>query len=79
MTKWSVVINPAARKDLDRLSRANCARILRFLNDRVSRLDNPRQVGGPLKGTPSTFWRYGVGDVRILCRVAVGNRRKIHR
>lgn len=89
MTKWSVVIDPAALKDMDKLGRVNSARVLRFLNDRVSKLENPRQLGGPLKGVLSGVWRYRLGDLRILCRIddgqlvvlviSVGNRREIYR
>jgi mRNA interferase RelE/StbE len=89
VTKWSVVIERRARKDLDQLGSANSERVLRFLYERVARLNNPQQLGGPLKGALTEHWRYRVGDLRILCRIeddrlvvlviSVGNRREIYR
>lgn len=89
MAKWSVVIEPSARKELDKIGKASRVRVLRFLRDRVAPLENPRQLGGPLKGSLSEFWRYRVGDLRVLCRiedgklvvlvVAIGNRGSVYR
>ena len=51
--------------------------------------DNPRQHGKALTGSLSQFWRYRVGDYRILAEindteiviiiVEVGHRREIYR
>lgn len=32
-------------------------------------LDNPRASGRPLKGELGVFWRYRVGDYRLLCEI----------
>lgn len=89
MSRWSVVIEPSAQKDLRKLGGRDGARVLRFLHDRIGKLDNPWQLGSPLKGQLAEYWRYRVGDLRILCRIedeklivlviAVGNRREIYR
>lgn len=89
MSRWSIVIEPAAQKDLRKLGGRDGARVLQFLHERVGVLDDPRQLGGPLKGPLSNLWRYRVGDFRILCRieddrlivlvVAIGNRREVYR
>ncbi|TIW19463.1 MAG: type II toxin-antitoxin system RelE/ParE family toxin, partial [Mesorhizobium sp.] len=36
---------------------------------RLAVLDNPRELGKPLKGPLATFWRYRVGDYRVICDV----------
>ena len=89
MTSWSIVIEESARKDLNKLGRANSARVLKFLITRVATLSNPRQLGGPLSSPLSGIWRYRVGAIRILAKieddrlvvvvVAIGNRREIYR
>ena len=65
-------------------------RILRFLNERVALLENPRSIGEALKGQAlGTFWKYRVGDYRIIASledevtrvliVRIGNRREVYR
>lgn len=65
-------------------------RILAFLRERVSQLDDPRSVGEALKGSKlGEFWKYRVGDYRIVAHIEdealrilvlkVGNRREVYR
>ena len=39
-----------------------------FLRERLSALDNPKELGRALKNSDG-FWRYRVGDYRIICRI----------
>jgi mRNA interferase RelE/StbE len=57
------------------------------MNERVHHSQNPRYIGKQLQD--SAFWRYRLGDYRILCMVGdrkfvvlvveVGHRREIYR
>ncbi len=87
---WRIEFSPLAEKALGKLDRQIAQRILRFLHDRVAPLDDPRQIGEALKGsTLGAFWKYRVGDYRIIAHiddgvvrilvVNVGNRREIYR
>ncbi|WP_368001045.1 type II toxin-antitoxin system RelE family toxin, partial [Salmonella enterica] len=41
-----------------------------FLADRVAQDDNPRRTGTALQGSEiGNFWRYRVGDYRIICDI----------
>ena len=64
---WKIEFERAAQKELDKLDKPVARRILRFLNQRVGKLDDPRQIGERLKGTLSEFWKYRVGDYRLIC------------
>jgi mRNA interferase RelE/StbE len=65
---WTIKIDPRAEKQFRRLDRSTATRLRNFLRDRVAMLDNPRQLGGALQGSMlGTFWRYRVGDYRIIC------------
>jgi mRNA interferase RelE/StbE len=64
---WRISFTPQAEKDLSRIDSQNAPRINRYLRDRVA--PNPRAVGGPLKGRLREFWRYRVGDYRVLARI----------
>lgn len=86
---WTLAFDAQARRDMRKLAPLQRGRILRYLNERVLVLDNPRQLGGPLKGSLSKYWRYRVGDLRVLAHIddgklvilviTVGNRREIYR
>jgi len=86
---WSVSLSPIAQEQLDKLDKSISHRILKFLHERVEKLDDPRQIGEPLQGSLSQFWRYRVGDYRLVCTLAydrlvvlvlrIGHRREIYR
>jgi mRNA interferase RelE/StbE len=85
---WNVEVSPPARKQLDDLDAPISRRIFKFLYERVAKLDDPRQIGERLKGTLSEFWKYRVGDYRLICSLEhdrlvvlvlrVGHRREIY-
>jgi mRNA interferase RelE/StbE len=87
---WRVELERKARHDLDRLDPQIARRILGFLFDRVALLEDPRSIGEALKGSEfGEFWKYCVGDWRIIARledeqvrilvVRIGNRREVYR
>lgn len=87
---WKVELDPAAKRDLDRLDAQIARRVLKFLYDRVVHLDDPRSIGEALKGSRlGEFWKYRVGDYRIIAKiedgqlliliVRIGNRREVYR
>jgi mRNA interferase RelE/StbE len=87
---WRIRFDPAAEKELKKLDRLDTLRILRFLSDRVAKLDDPRGIGEALKGAKlGSLWKYRVGDYRIIADiqdgelcilvVRIGNRREIYR
>ena len=87
---WKVELDEAAEHELDKLDPQVARRILSFLFDRVAKLDDPRSIGEALKGSKlGAFWKYRVGDYRIVASiedgalrvlvVRVGNRREVYR
>lgn len=85
---WQVEFEEAALKDLAKLDKQVARRIITFLRERVS--NDPRSVGEALKGSKlGAFWKYRVGDYRIVASiedgalrvlvVRVGNRREVYR
>jgi len=67
---WKIEIDPAAERELDRLDPQIARRILKFLRERVASLYDPRSIGKSLKGPQfGEFWRYRVGDYRIIVRI----------
>lgn len=87
---WKVELSSQALKALGQLDAQVARRILTFLHDRVASLDDPRSIGEALKGSRlGEFWKYRVGDYRIISSiedgalrilvVKVGNRREVYR
>ena len=54
------------------MDKQNAKRILDFLEQRIAILEDPRTSGKPLKGDLGIFWRYRVGDYRVLCEIQDG-------
>ena len=87
---WKVELSALAQKNLGQLDPQVARRILSFLFERVESLDDPRSIGEALKGDKlGEFWKYRVGDCRIISLiedgalrvlvVKIGNRRNIYK
>lgn len=60
----SLAVQPGS---LSKLDKSVSRRILKFLHERIEKLDDPRTIGGKLQGALSEFWKYRVGDYRLIC------------
>ena len=87
---WRIEFEDTALKELAKLDKKVARRILTFLRERVAVLDDPRSVGEALKGSRlGEFWKYRVGDYRIITNIddgvmrilvlKIGNRRDVYR
>ena len=86
---WTINYADSARKQLLKLDKQIARRIVDFMDTRIASLDDPRSTGKALSGPLGGFWRYRVGDYRVICDiqdgalrvlvVEVGNRREIYR
>jgi mRNA interferase RelE/StbE len=87
---WKIEFSVAADRELSKLDAQHSKRILKFLHDRVGKLDDPRTIGKALQGSRlGEFWKYRVGDYRLICKIdddrlivlvlRVGRRKEIYR
>jgi mRNA interferase RelE/StbE len=87
---WKIEVSPAADRELGKLDTQQVRRILKFLHERLAKLDDPRSVGKALQGSRlGEFWRYRVGDYLLICKIEddrlivlvlrVGHRKEIYR
>jgi len=86
---WRVEFSPAADKALGKLDRQQQRRIQKLIDTRLQTDNDPHGLGagytGPLKG----FWKYRIGDYRLVCDiqdrtrtilvVAIGDRKDVYR
>lgn len=86
---WRIEFDDKAKKDLTALDKTIAKRITAFLRERVSTLDDPRSIGDAVKGSKlGAFWKYRVGDYRIITSiedgalrilvVRIGNRKEVY-
>jgi len=83
---WKIKWEDFAVKQLRKLDQQIEKRIISYLKKIV--LEDPRKQGKPLTGDKSGFWRYRMGEYRIICRIvdkefivviiAVGHRKEIY-
>jgi mRNA interferase RelE/StbE len=66
---WKIEFAASAEKELAKLDKAVIRRILGFLYERLAKADNPRSLGKALKGPLGDFWKYRVGDYRVVCDI----------
>jgi mRNA interferase RelE/StbE len=87
---WRIELSGLAQRNLRALDAQVAVRILKFLNDRLAPVDDPRSLGEALRGSHlAGFWKYRVGDYRIIASiedkavrilvVRIGNRREVYR
>lgn len=86
---WQIDLTETASRQLAKIDKQTAKRITRFLRERIAPLDDPRSTGKALTGPLGGFWRYRVGDYRIICDiqdgalcvlvVEIGNRREVYR
>ena len=68
MTVWRIEYSDRARRQLRKLDKPIRERIREFIKS-IPQLENPRSKGDPLSGPLGEFWRYRVGDYRVVCDI----------
>ena len=86
---WTIEYTDVARTQLRKLDKAASRRILDYMDQRIASLEDARSLGKALRGPLGEFWRYRVGDYRIICDlqdeklrvlvVRIGNRKDVYR
>lgn len=85
---YKVRVARSAEKSIAKLDLSSAAKIVEFLES-LDGIKDPRSQGKALTGNLKGYWRYRVGDYRIVCEihddevivlvVKVGHRREIYR
>lgn len=87
--KYQVVYSKRSIKEFKKLDRSIAIFIKSWIDDNLVDCENPRIHGKALKGNLASFWRYRIGDYRLICdisdeecviiAVTVGHRKEIYR
>lgn len=86
---WIIEYTRTAENQMRKLDKQVSRRILDYLDDKISGLDNPRTRGKSLSGPLGELWRYRIGDYRVICEiqdnimrvlvVEVGHRKQVYK
>ncbi len=68
MSNWRIETAAEFDKAIRKLDPVIAKRILLYLEDLLS-LDDPRQRGRSLSSNRAGYWRYRIGDYRVLTQV----------
>ena len=83
-----VLYSDLSLKQLKKMGKSEAKRIINYMTE-IERLDNPRVRGKALVENLKGFWRYRVGDWRVICDIVdeeiiihvieVGHRREVYK
>lgn len=86
---WKIEYTDSALKTLKKIDKQNAKNIINYLDKNVVNNNNPRIFGKSLKGELGEFWRYRVGNYRVLCKiidkelivlaVIIGHRKEVYK
>ncbi|HJY23852.1 MAG TPA: type II toxin-antitoxin system RelE/ParE family toxin [Hanamia sp.] len=65
---WTIEFDKKAQKEFAKLDKQEQKQIDKFLL-KLTKSNNPRQFGDALTGSMKLFWRYRVGDYRLICDI----------
>lgn len=85
---WTIEYTRTAETQLRKLDKQIARRILDYMDGKVAPLEDPKSRGKALFGPLGEFWRYRVGDYRVICViqnnvmrvlvVEIGHRRSVY-
>ncbi len=85
---WKILYRQQSLKFVKKLDNKSQENIQNYI-EKISETKNPEDFGKPLTGNLKGFWRYRVGDYRIICEIRkkelivlvidIGHRSKIYK
>lgn len=86
---WTIDYTDGALRTLRKLDKQTARQIVDYMTNRIGGASDPHDFGKSLKGPLGEYWRYRVGDYRIVCEiqnrvlrvlvVEIGHRREVYR
>lgn len=86
---YSLKFTDNAKKQLKKMDKYTARLIVNWMIKNIQNTTNPRMYGKALKGNLSDYWRYRVGDYRVITEikddalvvvaVEIGHRKEIYK
>lgn len=85
---WIVELSPRALREIKKLDTVTRRKIRNFI-DHLSTHSSPRMIGAALAHSQERYWRYRMGDYRLICElqdhkmviwvVSIAHRKEVYR
>jgi mRNA interferase RelE/StbE len=69
MNSYNIQYSERFEKEIHKIDNTQAQKILRYLRKNIDDSSNPRAFGKALAGNLQGFWRYRVGNYRIICDI----------
>ena len=66
---YKIVFDEAIKKDLKKLDKQTLKILFNWIEKNLSNTDDPRSMGKALVGNKKGYWRYRIGDYRLITRI----------
>lgn len=66
---FKVVLEKNAIKQLSKIDKTQQVMLYSYIEKNLEGTENPRIFGSPLKGTLKSYWRYRIGDYRLIADI----------
>ena len=66
---WKIEYLKSIQKGVRKIDRTSQKKIREYLENKVAKMENPRDIGKALKGEMKELWRYRIGDYRAICEI----------
>ncbi len=69
---WTIKFIPKVKKELRKLDLKDSGALLDYLENEVQPLEDPREIAIPLKGGLKEYYKFTVGNCRIIADIQDG-------
>lgn len=69
---WTIEYAATAEKQLRKLDKRIARQVVDYMDRRIAPLQDARRHGKALTGPLGGYWRYRVGDHRVICDIRDG-------
>ena len=66
---YKIVFDEAIKKDLKKLDKQTLKILFNWIEKNLSNTDDPRSKGKALVDNKKGYWRYRIGDYRLITRI----------
>ena len=72
MCKYKVYFDKKIKKDFKKLDKNVLKLLLDWIENNLENIENPRSKGRALLGNLKDYWRYRIGDYRLITKIDDG-------